>query len=103
MRSETTASGAVLLLVASVLFAVVGCQGAAVSWTNLAGGNWTDPANWNTSALPTSNDTVYINLPTNVSAGTFNVRLNGASVAVAGLYLAIPPGEGTVRYVEISN
>lgn len=35
-------------------------RAAIVSWTNIAGGNWSVAANWSTGTLPTAGDDVSI-------------------------------------------
>jgi allophanate hydrolase subunit 2 len=47
-------------------------------WINPSGGNFNDPTNWDTGAVPVATDDVYINVPTNavitVSSGTVQVN-----------------------------
>ena len=42
-----------------------------ITWTNVAGGNWTERTNWSPNKVPTSKSIVLINCP-----GTYTVTLN---------------------------
>ncbi len=79
------------------LSAVLGalCAGpagaATVSWTNSAGGNWSDGSNWSTGLRPTAADTAAITL-----AGTYTVTLD-LEATVAGLSLGGASGTQTLQ------
>jgi hypothetical protein len=49
-------------------------HGPDVYWVNTAGGNWSNPANWSTAALPGPSDNVFI-----ISNGTYTVGLDVAA------------------------
>jgi hypothetical protein len=55
----------------STPFNVGSFQAATVSWTNAAGGNWSNPSNWDAGRVPTAIDTVDITLE-----GDYNVTLD---------------------------
>ena len=72
---------------------------AAIAWTNLLGGNWSDSSNWNPNQVPgTSDDVVITNTGTitvtlDVSATVNSLRLGGNSgqqtLAMAGNNLTV--------------
>jgi len=53
-----------------------------VSWIGTTDGSWQNPSNWNTSSVPSVNDTVVINPHTNL-----NISLNHANITINTLYL----------------
>lgn len=62
-------------------------SGATVSWTNLSGGNWSAPANWDLHVVPGPADNVLV-----TSNGTYIVTLD---VAASISSLALGGGSGT--------
>lgn len=74
------ASGSGLTPDTSAAFDVLPPAGAAY-WANASGGNWSDPTNWLGGALPTTTDTVIVDL-----AGSYTITLD-TTVTVARLLL----------------
>jgi hypothetical protein len=56
-------------------------HGAEIAWTNIAGGNWTNAANWNPNQVPGTNDTAWI-----TNDGTYIVTLT-TNASVASIHL----------------
>ena len=50
--------GAILILITTSW-----ADGAVLTWTNISGGNWSNPANWSPHQVPTNVDTALITLP----------------------------------------
>jgi hypothetical protein len=83
-----------------------------VSWANASSGNWSDPANWNPTRLPTADDTVAIDVDgdytvtLNVSATVASLVLGGASgtqmLSIPGQTLTIDE-QGTVGANGVIN
>jgi hypothetical protein len=68
------------------------------TWTNASGGDWNDPNNWDTHAVPTSTDDVFINL-----AGTYTVTLNASTTTVNSLTLGDNASSSPTLVVQSSN
>jgi hypothetical protein len=70
-------------------------------WTNVAGGNWSDPANWSDGIVPGPTDTVYV-----ATDGTYTVTLD-VNVQVAMLFLGGASGTqtiaGTSRALQVDS
>jgi hypothetical protein len=54
---------------------------ATVSWAVDSGGTWTTPANWSTSALPTSSDDVTLDRPN----GTYTITVHSGTQSINSL------------------
>ena len=72
------------------MLAAVDAHSATVSWTNINGGSWSVPANWDTHSVPGPSDSVSI-----TAAGTYSVTLD-ISVTVLGVTLGGPSGQQTL-------
>ncbi len=68
------------------------------TWTNAAGGDWNDPNNWDTHAVPASGDDVFINL-----AGTYTVTLSATTTTVNSLTLGDNASSSPTFIVQSSN
>src|SRR5690349_12119637 len=66
-------------------------SGATVTWTNTAGGSWTDAANWTPNQAPGAADQAVI-----TNAGTYVVTIP-ASVTIGGLTVGGSPGTQAVQ------
>ena len=66
------------------------CEAADIVWTNLNGGNWNAPANWNPNQMPTIGDNAFI-----TNNGTYTVTLN-ASFTNNSLTLGGTSGQQTL-------
>ncbi|MFQ5702731.1 MAG: hypothetical protein ACE5HT_01780 [Gemmatimonadales bacterium] len=66
-------------------------QAATVRWTNPAGGNWSNPANWDLGVVPGAGSTVIIDL-----TGTYTVTLDVPTVTLGGLTLGGATGTQTL-------
>ncbi|MFZ0826629.1 MAG: hypothetical protein WAO02_04325, partial [Verrucomicrobiia bacterium] len=56
---------------------------ATITWTNIAGGNWSVAANWNPNQVPGSNDTANVTVA-GTYAITLNVNANVSSLTIGG-------------------
>ena len=65
--------------------------GGVVRWTNLAGGDWVNPDNWNTGVVPGPSDNVFIGL----DGGTYQVNLS-TEVSISSLTLGGSIGTHTL-------
>src|SRR5689334_13337588 len=63
---------------------------ANVTWTNSSGGNWSNPANWDSGSVPGSSDNALI-----VNGGSFTVNVD-VDAAVGSLTLGGASGTQTV-------
>ncbi len=61
----------------------------SITWTNFAGGNWSDPANWNPNQVPTATNDVQITVP-----GTYTIVLD-VDAQVAAFTLGASIGKQT--------
>src|SRR5687767_8530465 len=59
-----------------LLIATLRLSGATLIWTNTAGGNWADAANWSPNQVPIGADDVSV-----TNAGTYVVAIHSAAVA----------------------
>src|ERR1043165_1485090 len=88
-------AGLFLLVVGAALFlssAANRAFAADITWTNAAGGNWSNPANWNSGAgpVPGSGDNALI-----TTDGTYTVTLD-VNATVASLTLGGSTGTQTL-------
>ena len=60
-------------------------------WTNVLGGNWSNPANWNQNRIPGTNDDVIIDLP-----GDYTITLD-ADAQVRRILIGAASGSQTLR------
>ena len=51
-----------------------------ITWTNVAGGNWSNPQNWNPNQVPTTNDVALI-----TNGGTYTVVVDTNNLSVSNL------------------
>jgi hypothetical protein len=72
-------------------------EAATINWTNPAGGNWSDAANWSPNQVPTNTDTVLIS-----TRGTYTVNLDVPGV-VTNLTLGAGSGAGGVQTLVMTN
>lgn len=61
-------------------------QGSVITWTNVAGGNWSNPQNWNPNQVPATSDDALI-----ATGGTYTVVVDTNSLSVSNLIV----GAGT--------
>ena len=73
-----------------VLFLSAAAMAQDVFWTNTAGGNWSDGANWNTGLAPQAGDNVFITEP-----GTYTVTLD-ADADITSLTVGAASGTQTL-------
>jgi len=66
----------------SAFVTLISGTGTGLSWTNTAGGSWTEIGNWSTGALPLATDEAFIDVP-----GTYTVTLQQADAEVTALTL----------------
>jgi hypothetical protein len=71
------------------LLSLTSAPGAQIVWTNTAGGNFSDGANWSPNQVPGVNDTAVI-----TSDGTYTVTLD-VSPTVGGILLGATSGSST--------
>lgn len=86
-----TVEASVAGVAATATFTATAAASGEVYWTNGAGGNWSDGANWSTGSAPTASNTAYVTLD-----GTYTVTLD-ADAAAGGLVLG--GGSGTQTLV----
>src|ERR1700722_12278339 len=79
------------LAIAGVL-GLASASAATITWTNLAGGNWSNPSNWDLGTVPGASDTANITL-----AGTYTVTLD-ANVTVSKLTAGGASGMQTLNW-----
>ncbi len=81
-----------------LLLALAGqAHGAAITWTNTSGGNWSVAANWSPNQVPTNTDDGLI-----TNAGIYTVTLDVSGV-VANLALVAGDGAGGVPMFIVTN
>ncbi len=61
-----------------------------ISWNNVNGGNWNDPANWTPNAVPSASDTAYVTLD-----GSYTITVD-ANVNIERLELGASSGTQTL-------
>jgi YVTN family beta-propeller protein len=84
-----TASASGLTSATSATFDMITAAGT-IAWANVAGGNWSNPANWNGGVVPGPTDIALISLP-----GTYTVTFD-VSDTVGGLQLGGSSGTQTL-------
>src|SRR5437870_7448421 len=89
-RLTLDARSLILAAVAIFLTAISPGRAATISWTNIAGGNWSVADNWDPNQVPGDSDTALI-----TSDGTYTVTLD-ASATIASLTLGGASGEQTL-------
>jgi len=89
---------AVYLVVAAVVLRSGNCDATQITWTNIAGGNWSVAANWSPNQVPSSVDTVLI-----TQSGTYTVVMDVSSATVASLTLGAGGGAAGVQTLGITN
>ncbi len=67
-------------------------RGASVLWTNVAGGNWSVPGNWQPNGLPGQGDDVFI-----TNAGTYTISLDTNSAILNTVLLGAKTGRQTLE------
>src|SRR5438105_4035860 len=66
-----------LMSIGVLAIGVLSASAATITWTNIAGGNWSSPANWSPNQVPGASDNVLI-----TAAGTYTVVMDvGTTVA----------------------
>ncbi len=65
-----------------------------IAWANAAGGNWSNPANWNGGVIPGPTDIALITLP-----GTYTVTFD-VSDTIGGLQLGGSSGTQTLAFLS---
>jgi hypothetical protein len=89
---NAAARRAVFLLFALASFCLLGgrpSQAATMIWTNISGGSWLVPQNWNPNQVPAGlTDTAVI-----TNSGTYTVAL-GSGLAIANITLGAAGGTG---------
>src|SRR5205085_3270620 len=70
---------------------------ATITWTNIAGGNWSSPANWSPNQVPGASDNVLI-----TAAGTYTVVMD-VGTTVASLTVGAGGGPSGVQTLGITN
>src|SRR5271157_1806668 len=65
-------------------------RAATITWTNLLGGNWSNPTNWSPNQVPGASDTAQI-----TTSGTYTVT-NSATASVSVLTLGGASGAQTL-------
>jgi hypothetical protein len=93
MKTHITKLSAVLALLAIASAA----HSATIIWTNTAGGNWSDAANWSPNQVPTNTDTALITTP-----GSYTVNLDVSGVAT-NLTLGAGGGAAGVQTFVMTN
>jgi Domain of unknown function DUF11/PKD-like domain len=79
MKVSSRAFGSRLLFVLLITVAWgTLARGATVKWASAVSGNWNDSTRWDTASVPTSADTVLIDVP-----GTYTVTVNAAASAAS--------------------
>ncbi len=71
IRPPRVAGGGTLLAALLLILTVLSTHAADVTWTNLAGGNWSDAINWAGGAIPGPGDRALL-----TQDGTYTVNLN---------------------------
>jgi hypothetical protein len=111
----TTYRSILALSVGLIVSASVSVPAATIAWTNLAGGNWSAPANWSPNQLPGASDNVFITsngfymvtMDVNATIGTLTVGSSGGEqmLAMGGSTLQIngAGSVGTYGYLSISG
>jgi hypothetical protein len=88
------ATSGALVADTSVAFTIGSALGTAV-WINASGGNWSDPTNWASGTVPSSTDSVFIDLD-----GTYTVTVDQDVTFEA---MSVNPTAGTVTLAQAAN
>src|SRR5439155_5264436 len=59
------------IAIAALMLTLASARAATITWTNTAGGNWNDAANWNPNQVPGASDDALI-----TSSGDYAVTLD---------------------------
>lgn len=89
------------MIVGAILLALgIASHGTTVTWTNLSGGNWSDPDNWTPHQSPTNTDTVLI-----TRAGTYTVTFDLTLSDQSSFFPTVTLGGGTtgIQTLLVSN
>ena len=76
---------------AALVLTLASSRAATITWTNTAGGNWNDAANWNPNQVPGASDDALI-----TSDGIYTVTLD-VSASIASLTLGGASGKQTLN------
>lgn len=73
-------------------------HGSVITWTNVAGGNWSNPQNWNPNQVPSTNDVALI-----TTGGTYTVVVDPYSVSVSNLTVGAGAATAGVQTLLSTN